>query len=76
MLQVLQVHTLEMLQHLKIAPLYSSGSSIGSHVLEVTEQLSRPTQSVEDLLKAHSLDHAIWGDHVTCQLTQQTAKKS
>ena len=50
----------------------SSGSSIGAHILKATKQPSRPTQSIEDLLGAHSIDDAVWGGtkHVTCQLKQ------
>ena len=37
----------------------TSGSSIGTHVSEATKQPSHPTQSVEDLLGAYSIDDAI-----------------
>ena len=54
-----------------IAP--SGGSSIGVHVLEVTKQPSRPTQSVEDLSKAYSIDDAIWGGTSTCDVSVDIA---
>ena len=33
----------------------SGGASIGAHILEANEQLSRPILSVEDILGAHSM---------------------
>ena len=57
----------------------SSGeTSIGAHVLEATEHLSRQTHSVYEILRAHPMsddDFGVGLTQVTCLLTQQTAKK-
>ena len=78
MLQALQVHTLKMLQHLKIPPLWAGEragreSSIVAYFLEATEQPSWLALSVEDLLGAHSINDAIWGRTNPCNVSVDTA---
>ena len=53
-------------------PPLSGGSSIGAHVSEAAKQPSRPTRSVGNLLGAHSIDDAIWGDTDPCDVLIDT----
>ena len=58
------MHTLEILQQLKNPPLLAPSSgeaSIGAHVLEINEQLSCQSHTMEEILGAHSINDDFWG---------------
>ena len=76
---VLQVHKLKILQHLKNPPpLTDELASIGTHVLEKNEQLSRPSRNIKEILRAHFMnydDFCLILTQVACLLTQQIEMK-
>ena len=57
-----------------VAP--SNSSSIGVHISDVTKTIVRPTQCVQDILAAHSIDNPIWNCTDTCDISIETSNNT